>query len=131
MVYEHIPNTDVLQMFEKTICYVTLYLRFILHIKNKQLIMLNLQMSSEKHKLRRYLCAFKASSWIHSFFLPILYMPTINIKTKIYVIFDSLQHMKVNLSRVMRKPMFWFPTWSDTNQAVQLQKMARSLKFRI
>ena len=24
----------------------------------------------------------------------------------------------------MRKPMFWFPTWSDTNQAVQLQKMA-------
>ena len=24
-----------------------------------------------------------------------------------------------------------FPTWSDTNQTVQLQKMARSLKFRI
>ena len=31
----------------------------------------------------------------------------------------------------MRKPMFWYPTWSDTNQAVQLQKMARGLKFRI
>ena len=31
----------------------------------------------------------------------------------------------------MRKPMFWFPTWSDTNQAVQLQKMTRGLKFRI
>ena len=31
----------------------------------------------------------------------------------------------------MRKPTFWFPTWSDTNQAVQLQKMARGLKFRI
>ena len=31
----------------------------------------------------------------------------------------------------MRKPMFWFPTWSDTNQAVQLQKMARGLKFWI
>ena len=30
----------------------------------------------------------------------------------------------------MRKPTFWFPTWSDTNQAVQLQKMARGLKFR-
>ena len=29
----------------------------------------------------------------------------------------------------MRKPTFWFPTWSDTNQAVQLQKMARGLKF--
>ena len=31
----------------------------------------------------------------------------------------------------MRKPTFWFPTWSETNQAVQLQKMARGLKFRI
>ena len=31
----------------------------------------------------------------------------------------------------MRKPTFWFQTWSDTNQAVQLQKMARGLKFRI
>ena len=30
----------------------------------------------------------------------------------------------------MRKPTFWFPTWSDTNQAVQLKEMARSLKFR-
>ena len=30
----------------------------------------------------------------------------------------------------MRKPTFWFPTWSDTNQA-QLQKMARGLKLRI
>ena len=31
----------------------------------------------------------------------------------------------------MRKPTFWFPTWSDANNAVQLQKMARGLKFRI
>ena len=31
----------------------------------------------------------------------------------------------------MRKPTFWFSTWSDTNQAVQLQKMGRGLKFRI
>ena len=37
----------------------------------------------------------------------------------------------IKLSRVMRKPTFWFLTWSDTNQAVQLQKMARGLKFRI
>ena len=29
------------------------------------------------------------------------------------------------MSRIMRKPMFWFQTWSNTNQAVQLQKMAR------
>ena len=31
----------------------------------------------------------------------------------------------------MRKQTFWFPTWYDTNQAVQLQKMASGLKFRI
>ena len=31
----------------------------------------------------------------------------------------------------MRKPTFWYPTWSDTNHAVQLQKMAKGLKFRI
>ena len=32
---------------------------------------------------------------------------------------------------VMRKQTFWFPTRSDENQAVKLQKMARGLKFRI
>ena len=31
----------------------------------------------------------------------------------------------------MRKLSYWFPTWSDTNQTVQLQKMARGFKFRI
>ena len=31
----------------------------------------------------------------------------------------------------MSKPTFWFPTWSDTNQAMQSQNMARGLKFRI
>ena len=35
------------------------------------------------------------------------------------------------MSRVMRKQTFWFPTWSNTNQAVQLQKMAIGLKFWI
>ena len=30
----------------------------------------------------------------------------------------------------MRKPTFWFLTWSDTNQAVQLQKMASDLENR-
>ena len=35
-----------------------------------------------------------------------------------------------NMSRVMRKPTLWFPTWSNTIQAVQLQKMARGLTFR-
>ena len=36
-----------------------------------------------------------------------------------------------HLCRVMRKQTFWFTTWSDSNQAVLLQKMARGLKFRI
>ena len=31
----------------------------------------------------------------------------------------------------MEKPTMWFPNRSDTNQAVQAQKRARSLKFRI
>ena len=31
----------------------------------------------------------------------------------------------------MRKPIFCFPTYSDTNQAVQLQKIARGMKFWI
>ena len=31
----------------------------------------------------------------------------------------------------MRKPTFWFSTGSNTNQAVQLQKMARGLLLRI
>ena len=28
-------------------------------------------------------------------------------------------HLFKEMSRVMRKPTFWFSTWSDTNQAVQ------------
>ena len=44
---------------------------------------------------------------------------------------NHLISLKLQLSRVMRKPTIWFPSWSDTNQAVQLQKMARGLKFRI
>ena len=35
------------------------------------------------------------------------------------------------MGRIMRKPTFWFRTWSDTNRALQLQKMVRGLKFRI
>ena len=33
------------------------------------------------------------------------------------------------LSHVMRKPTMWFPNKSDTNRAVQPQKMARGWKF--
>ena len=35
------------------------------------------------------------------------------------------------MSRVVRKPTNWFPTWSDKKQTVQLHKMAKGLKFRI
>ena len=31
----------------------------------------------------------------------------------------------------MRELTFLFPTWFDTNQAVQLQRIARGLKFQI
>ena len=45
---------------------------------------------------------------------------------------QAFSHDKANkMSLVVRKQTFWFPTWSNTNQAVQLQRMARSLKFRI
>ena len=36
-----------------------------------------------------------------------------------------------NKSLVVRKRVLFFFTWSDTNQAVQLQKMAKGLKFWI
>ena len=35
------------------------------------------------------------------------------------------------LSRIVRKPVFGFPTRSDTNWAVQPQKMVEGLKFGI
>ena len=34
------------------------------------------------------------------------------------------------MSRVMRKPTFWFLTWSYINQAVQPQKISRGLESR-
>ena len=43
---------------------------------------------------------------------------------------NLLVHL-VYMSRVIGKLTSWFPTWSDTNQAVQLQKMVCGLKFRI
>ena len=35
------------------------------------------------------------------------------------------------MSHLVEKPTMWFPNGSDTNQAVQSQKQARSLKFWI
>ena len=48
--------------------------------------------------------------------------------------YEKIDHKNLPMIFVpldMRKPTFWFPTWSDTNRAVQLQKMARGLKFQI
>ena len=35
----------------------------------------------------------------------------------------------LDMSRAMRKPTMWFPKRSDTNRAVQAQKMVRDWKF--
>ena len=48
-----------------------------------------------------------------------------NPKTKT----NQIDHLEMSL--VVRKPVSGFPTRSDTNQAVQPQKMVRVLKFRI
>ena len=48
----------------------------------------------------------------------------LNRSSSVYISIEQMSH-------VMRKPTFWFPTWSDTNQALQPQKIARGLKFRI
>ena len=39
------------------------------------------------------------------------------------------RYLTFYLSRLMGKPTIWLPNRSDTNQAVQAQKQARSLKF--
>ena len=47
---------------------------------------------------------------------------------------DNLRNVRCNchlIIRVMRKPTVWFPTWSNTNKAVQPQKMDRGLEFQI
>ena len=44
---------------------------------------------------------------------------------------DLYTFLSDHLSRDARKLVFGFPTRSDTNWPVQLQKMARSLKFQI
>ena len=48
-----------------------------------------------------------------------------------FTVLHRLLHEEAQLSLVVRKRYSGFPTRSDTNQAVQLQKMARGLQFRI
>ena len=42
-----------------------------------------------------------------------------------------LKTVELHLSLCVRKPTIWVPTRSDTNRAVQSQKMARGWKFWI
>ena len=51
------------------------------------------------------------------------------VSTLLY--FSKMEDCTFFLSLRMGKPTIWFVTRSDTNQPVQLQKMARSLKFCI
>ena len=44
---------------------------------------------------------------------------------------DEGAHVRCQMSRLVGKPTMWFPNRSDTNQPVQAQERARSLKFRI
>ena len=74
---------------------------------------------------------------MHAYFMSMMFKFVINVLTqrktaeKSAYIFQKFISRRNQMSRVMRKPTFWFPTWSDTNQTVQLQQMARDLKFRI
>ena len=52
------------------------------------------------------------------------------IYNMIAIVVHWLLYLRAKKRRFMRTTMFWFPTWSVTNQAVLLQKMARGLKFR-
>ena len=54
-----------------------------------------------------------------------------SISHAIIIFGRSLSVRTPKMSRLVGKPTMWFPNRSDTNQAVQSQKQARSLKFRI
>ena len=43
----------------------------------------------------------------------------------------SPSFISLKMSHLVGKPTMWFPNRADTNQAVQLQKQAGSLKFQI
>ena len=51
-----------------------------------------------------------------------------NAMSKVYM--KRLKLLKSHMSRIMRKPKFWFLTWSNTNHAVRSQKIDTGLKFR-
>ena len=53
-----------------------------------------------------------------------------NVKSPISLLMPFMEDIEVGeMSRDARKPVFVFPTRSDTNRTVQSQKMTRCLKF--
>ena len=48
-----------------------------------------------------------------------------------YYINKTMNFIQSHMSRLVGKPTMWFPNRSDTNRAVQVQKIARSLKCRM
>ena len=53
------------------------------------------------------------------------------IKSLINAYLGGAIYIAAHLSHLMGKPTMWFPNRSNTNRAVQAQKRAKSLKFRI
>ena len=74
---------------------------------------------------------------LHVFVLKknVIYKVIRKIKTKIERRLESASYVipAINpyLSRLVGKPTMWFLKRPDTNRAVQAQKTARSMKFRI
>ena len=48
---------------------------------------------------------------------------------RLILIFVAMPRIQQKMSLCVTKPTIWVPTMSDTNQPVQSQKIARSLKF--
>ena len=49
----------------------------------------------------------------------------------VFAVGGARGYIHVEMSRLVGKPTMWFPNGSDTNRAVQAQKMPRGLKFWI
>ena len=59
------------------------------------------------------------------------YAPGASNITEYSFLFANHFQCTTQISRLVEKPTMWFPTRSDTNQAVHSQKRARNLKFLI
>ena len=101
MVFEHAPNVVVMMLFAVVVCTDLL-----------NMIFFNIHVHHEECRLHGEIN---------------IIVNTLHTGSTVKHYADS----KIIMSHIMRKPTFWFPNWSDTNHDVQLQKMARGLKFWI